>query len=302
MSRRAKEPFIAINCGAISPSLIESELFGHEKGAFTGANKQHRGVFERANGGTLLLDEIGDMPLELQVKLLRVLETGGVQRIGGSETAEIDVRVISATNQNPEEAVRAGRLRQDLMHRLLVFPIEVPSLRERTEDIEFLAHHFLDQINAQDGAEHKKVWSAAALEKLIGHSWPGNVRELRNVVERASIMADLEILDEHIWITREGRSRSAATGPAGPAGPAGRAGPAGPAGPSGPGGEPPSAGAGEESDTVLVEVGMSVAEAEKELIIRTLQSCEGNKTKAAQVLGVSLKTLYNRLNEYASEA
>jgi DNA-binding NtrC family response regulator len=179
------------------------------------------------------------------------------------------------------------------MHRLLVFPIEVPSLRERTEDIEFLAHHFLDQINAQDGAEHKKVWSAAALEKLIGHSWPGNVRELRNVVERASIMADLEILDEHIWITREGLSRSAATGPTGPAGPGG---------PGGPGGEPPSAGAGEESDTVLVEVGMSVAEAEKELIIRTLQSCEGNKTKAAQVLGVSLKTLYNRLNEYASEA
>jgi DNA-binding NtrC family response regulator len=258
MSRRAREPFVPVNCGAVSPTLIESELFGHERGSFTGADRVHKGYFERSNRGTLFLDEITEMPLELQVKLLRVLETGTVMRVGGSDTLKVDVRVIAATNRHPEEAVASGKLREDLLYRLNVFPIHVPSLWERKEDVELLAQHFLNSLNKQEGA--KKEFTRAAIERLRTHRWPGNVRELRNVVQRAFIMAD-----EHIGVD---------TLPLGV-----------------------TEGSGGESGLHL-KVGTSIAEAERRLILATLEHVEGDKKKASDILKISLKTLYNRLNQY----
>jgi two-component system, NtrC family, response regulator HydG len=257
-SRRHKEPFLPINCGAVSPNLIESELFGHERGSFTGADRVHRGYFERANRGTLFLDEITEMPIELQVKLLRVLETGTVTRIGGSELIKVDVRVISATNRKPEEAVTAGKLREDLLYRLNVFPIELPPLRDRGDDIELLAEHFLNLLNKGEGTT--KRWSPSALERLRQHNWPGNVRELRNVVQRAYILAEDEIGPESLPLARGLDERT--------------------------------------NSSLSVRVGMSIAEAERRLILATLEGCGGDKKQAAETLKISLKTLYNRLNEY----
>ncbi len=191
LSRRAKAPFLPLNCGAISPTLIESELFGHERGSFTGAQRRHKGYFERAHTGTLFLDEITEMPIELQVKLLRVLETGAVVRIGGDQAVDVDVRVIAATNRDPLKAVQDGKMREDLLYRLQVFPVMMPPLRERGEDIQLLADYFLGQLNERQGTG--KVWSEDSLDRLRTHSWPGNVRELKNVVHRAFIMADHEI-------------------------------------------------------------------------------------------------------------
>ncbi|MGH6750674.1 MAG: sigma-54-dependent transcriptional regulator, partial [Bradyrhizobium sp.] len=191
LSRRRKGAFVPVNCGAMSPSLIESTLFGHEKGSFTGADRLHRGYFEQASGGTLFLDEVTEMPIELQVKLLRVLETGTVTRLGGEQSIAVDVRVIAATNRVPEQAVREGRLREDLWYRLNVFPIALPPLRQREGDIVALAQHFLTELNQTNGAS--KRWSAAAHDVLQRHAWPGNVRELKNLVHRAFIMAEHEI-------------------------------------------------------------------------------------------------------------
>ena len=191
MSRRAKEAFVPVNCGAVSPTLIESELFGHERGSFTGADRSHRGFFERANRGTLFLDEITEMPPELQVKLLRVLETGTLNRVGGTDMIHVDVRVIAATNRRPDEAIAAGKLREDLLYRLNVLPVELPPLRERRDDIELLAEHFIDELNKESGTA--KRFTAAALQRLRTHSWPGNVRELRNVIHRAYIIAENDI-------------------------------------------------------------------------------------------------------------
>ena len=188
LSRRHKEPFVAVNCGAVSATLIESELFGHERGSFTGADRTHKGVFEQAHRGTLFLDEITEMPVELQVRLLRVLETGTLTRVGGTETLRVDVRVIAATNRRREEAVAAGTLREDLLYRLNVFPIALPPLREREDDVELLAKHFLAELNRAEGAG--KQLTRAALARLRAHAWPGNVRELRNVVQRAFIVAE----------------------------------------------------------------------------------------------------------------
>ena len=263
LSRRHKGDFLPLNCGAISPTLIESELFGHEKGSFTGAQKRHRGYFERASGGSLFLDEITEMPLELQVKLLRVLETNVISRIGGDREIEVDVRVITATNRRPEEAVEDGKLREDLLYRLQVFPIHLPPLRHRGRDLENLAEHFLQVLNKGEGMDKKL--RPEALEKLRTHSWPGNVRELKNVVHRAFIMADDEIGDEEIPLRSDGAGE-AAGGP-----------------------------------LIEVEVGSSIAEAEKKLILATLEENEGNKKESAEVLGISLKTLYNRLNRYKEE-
>jgi DNA-binding NtrC family response regulator len=257
-SRRHKEPFVPVNCGAVSPSLIESELFGHERGSFTGAERVHHGYFERANRGTLFLDEVTEMPIELQVKLLRVLETGSVTRIGGSELLKVDVRVIAATNRQPEEAVAQGKLREDLLYRLNVFPIELPPLRERGEDIELLAEHFLALLNKGDGTS--KHWSPEALERLRQHNWPGNVRELRNVVQRAFILAEDEIGPETLPLARGLDERHHAS--------------------------------------LSIRVGMSIAEAERRLILATLDGCAGDKKRAAETLKISLKTLYNRINEY----
>lgn len=185
-SKRAGKPFVAINCGAIPRDLLESELFGHEKGSFTGAFAQHKGRFEEAHGGTLFLDEIGDMPADMQVKLLRVLEERVVQRIGGKGQIAVDVRILAATHRDIDAAIDAGSFREDLFYRLAVFPIDIPALAERAEDVPLLVGHFL----GQDQAKGRKPvrFSAAAFDRMAEHGWPGNVRELRNFVERASIL------------------------------------------------------------------------------------------------------------------
>jgi two-component system, NtrC family, response regulator AtoC len=188
LSRRKKKPFVPVDCGSMSPTLIESELFGHEKGSFTGADRMHKGVFERAHQGTLFLDEITEMPLALQVKLLRVLETSNIARVGSEKTFPIDVRIIAATNRGLEEAVAEGKLREDLLYRLNVFPIPLPPLRERGDDVERLAEHFLGELNAAAGTTRKL--SAAGRERVRTCSWPGNLRELRNVMQRAFILAE----------------------------------------------------------------------------------------------------------------
>jgi two-component system, NtrC family, response regulator AtoC len=258
LSRRAKAPFLPLNCGAISPTLIESELFGHERGSFTGAQRRHKGFFERAHGGTLFLDEISEMPIELQVKLLRVLETGTVARIGGDEQVDVDVRVIAATNRDPQKAVNEGKMREDLLYRLQVFPVQMPPLSEREGDVDLLAAYFLGQLNERQGTA--KHFSPAALERLRDHSWPGNVRELKNVVHRAFIMADEEITPRCL-------PRQLGDSVAG-------------------------------IRSLHFQVGASISHVEHRLILATLDAYEGNKRKAADVLGVSLKTLYNRLNTY----
>jgi DNA-binding NtrC family response regulator len=255
-SRRHKEPFLPVNCGAVSPTLIESELFGHERGSFTGADRLHRGYMERANRGTLFLDEITEMPWELQVKLLRVLETGKVTRIGGSEPLNVDVRIVAATNRRPDEAVSKGKLREDLLYRINVFPINLPPLRERKEDVELLAEHFLQQLNREH--DTRKDFTRPAVNRLKSHNWPGNVRELRNLVQRAFILAE-----EHIGLDSL-----------------------------------PLGVQENVSSSLSLKVGTSLGEAERRLILATLEECDGDKKKAAEILGISLKTLYNRLNEY----
>ncbi len=264
LSKRRNEPFVAVNCGAVSPTLIESELFGHERGAFTGADSQRTGLFEQANGGTLFLDEVTEMPLELQVKLLRVLETGKLTRVGGSRLMDVDVRIVSATNRDPFQAVEEGVLREDLLYRLRVFPVDLPPLRERHGDIELLAEHFLAGQAKEAGIE--KTFHPDALRAIRAFPWPGNVRELRNAVQRAFIIADdvldIESLPQEI-----------------------------------------TGGAGHRVGGALeLHAGMSIAEAEKILIELTLEANDGDKPAAAEQLGISLKTLYNRLRAYQDEA
>jgi two-component system, NtrC family, nitrogen regulation response regulator NtrX len=193
-SRRSVEAFITLNCASVPAELIESELFGHEKGSFTGATSKHVGKFEQANRGTLFLDEIGDMPLPMQAKLLRVLEEGEIERIGGDKPIKVNVRVVAATHRNLEELVREGQFRQDLFHRIFVFPITMPALRERREDIPMLIEHFAAQVSNQN-AWKPMNFTAEAIELLQGHSWPGNVRELRNLVERLMLLATGEEVD-----------------------------------------------------------------------------------------------------------
>jgi DNA-binding NtrC family response regulator len=264
LSRRRNRPFLAINCGAISPHLMESEIFGHEKGSFTGANRQHQGFFERAHGGTLFLDEVTEMPLDLQVKLLRVLETGTFNRVGSTETQRADVRVIAATNRVPDKAVTEGKLREDLLYRLNVFPIRLPPLRERKEDVSLLADHFLMEICKSEGQE--KRFTPAAYERMNSYEWPGNVRELRNVVQRAFVMASGSTIGDE-WLELDS-NRSVKR---------------------------------EAGQYLSVRVGSPLAEVERSLIFATLEHYGGHKERTAAALGVSLKTLYNRLKEYSSE-
>ena len=205
LSRRRSHPFLAVNCGAISPHLMESEIFGHEKGSFTGADRQHLGFFERTNGGTLFLDEITEMPLDLQVKLLRVLESGTFMRVGSTQVQETDVRIIAATNRNPNEAVAKGKLREDLLYRLNVFPIHLPPLRDRLEDLPLIAEHFLAQISEREGAA-KRI-APEVLERLATYRWPGNVRELRNVVYRAYVMTPGTRIEDDCLPQRRRRRR-----------------------------------------------------------------------------------------------
>jgi len=304
LSRRRSRPFLAVNCGAISPNLIESEIFGHEKGSFTGADRQHLGFFERANGGTLFLDEITEMPQELQVKLLRVLETGRFMRVGSTQSQEADVRVIAATNRSPQDAVSAGKLREDLLYRLNVFPIELPPLRERMSDVALLAQHFLEGISAQEG--EVKRFSPKALDRLGCYPWPGNVRELRNAVQRAYVMATGELIDDE-WMPRAtqalrppGAAQAApALAPVEPiiaAEPPASFAPAPAAAPSASPVAMPSA------ESVTLPIGITMAQAERLLIEATLRHHKYQKERTAAVLGISLKTLYNRLKEYAAES
>lgn len=292
LSRRRKQPFLPVNCGAISPNLIESEIFGHEKGSFTGAERQHLGFFERANGGTLFLDEVTEMPLELQVKLLRVLETGRYMRVGSTQTLEADVRVIAATNREPMQAVAQGRLREDLLYRLNVFPIEMPPLRERLSDVPLLAEHFLVDIARKEGGS--KRFTPRALEHLQTHDWPGNVRELRNAVQRAFIMAVGECIDEQ-WLPPVSR-RSADTSPSETAA-------AVPHGLALPGLQAPLRSAPREGGIpqLTLPIGTSMAVVERAFILATYEHFGQHKERTAVALGISLKTLYNRLKEYQSE-
>ena len=196
LSRRAGNPYLVVNCGALSPALIESELFGHERGSFTGADRVHRGYFERADRGTLFLDEVSEMPPEMQAKLLRVLEAGVVSRVGGEKTIRVDVRIIAASNCDLDSRVDEGRFRADLLYRLKVFPIHLPPLRARTEDIAALARHFLGELSFREGAD--RVFAPGALESLERRAWPGNVRELKNVIHHAYLLSDREIGVEHL--------------------------------------------------------------------------------------------------------
>jgi DNA-binding NtrC family response regulator len=262
-SARRGGPFIAINCGAIPAGLIEAELFGYEKGSFTGAVRAHAGVFERAQGGTLLLDEVTEMPLDMQTRLLRVLETRRFYRVGASAEFASDVRVIASTNRCPLQAVQNGQLREDLLYRLAVFPIHLPPLRSRGNDVDLLAEHFLAELNAQSRTQ--KRLSAAARMTLRQHLWPGNVRELKNCIERAFILGD-QTLELAPLIQSGTASRSA---------------------------DP------EDRERLDIRVGSRIYDMERSLIEATLDYFKGNKRRAADALGCSLKTLYNKLNGYS---
>jgi two-component system, NtrC family, response regulator AtoC len=267
LSRRKKNPFLAVNCGAISSNLIESELFGHEKGSFTGADRQHQGFFERASGGTLFLDEVTEMPLDLQVKLLRVLETGSFMRVGSTTLLSSDVRIIAATNRPPAQAVATGKLREDLFYRLNVFPIELPPLYKRGDDVILLAEDFLNKLCQAENVN--KEFTSNALKSLVKYSWPGNVRELRNAVQRAHIMAKENLIDATWLPVNEGLSVADEISQE-------KAAPA----------------------QITIPVGTSLSAAEELLILATLKQFGNHREKTAAALGISFKTLYNRLREY----
>jgi DNA-binding NtrC family response regulator len=265
LSLRATMPFVAINCAAIPDTLLESEIFGHEKGAFTGATDRRQGCFELADRGTLFLDEIAEMMPATQVKLLRVLQERAFRRLGGRQEQKVDVRIIAATNMDPSEAVRSGKLRDDLYYRLNVVSIALPPLRERREDLPLLVQAFLSEFASKAGKPIAAV-DQDAMRVLERYAWPGNVRELRNVIERATILAKGEFIDpSHL---------------------------------------PPALFAGDEQDqpTLAITPGTTVDEAERQLIELTLQHTHDNKTRAAEILGISLKTLHNKLNRFRGKA
>ncbi|MGF1572550.1 MAG: sigma-54-dependent transcriptional regulator [Sumerlaeia bacterium] len=262
-SNRKNKPFVAVNCGALSQSLLESELFGHEKGAFTGALSQRAGRFEAANKGTIFLDEIGETTPEFQVKLLRVLQEQEFERVGGQKIVKVDVRIIAATNRDLKEEVKQGRFREDLYYRLNVINIKLPPLRERQDDVALLVHHFLIQFNKENG--RNLTLSPKAMDLLQGYNWPGNVRQLRTMMESICILTSgKEILPANL--------------------------------------PPDIAGEQEPQHHLKLRVGMTVREAEQELIRATLAKLNGNKAKAARVLGLGRKTLYRKLEEYELEA
>lgn len=252
--------YVATNCGAFSKELIGSELFGHEKGAFTGAVGRKSGVFEQAENGTLFLDEITEMPIDMQPNLLRVLENKVVIRVGGTKTIPVNCRVVSATNRAMEEIAQSKVLREDIYFRLAVFPITIPPLRERKEDIPLLATYFIEELNRENDTAF--LWDQNQLDTLMAYDWPGNIRELRHFVHRAAIMSDPEKADIELPKTIE------------------------------------SPFAKKQSTTPAVQAGRTIEDVEKELIYATLEKVNGNKTLAADMLGISTKTLYNRLHAY----
>lgn len=267
LSSRKAKPFVAINCSAIPETLIESEIFGHEKGAFTGALERRAGCFELAEEGTLLLDEIGEMPIATQAKLLRVLEDRKFRRLGSKVETEANVRVLAATNKIPEEAVASGQLRNDLYYRLNVFNIHMPPLREHKEDLPDLVEALIDDLNEKHGTEVSAL-DESVMKAFQSYSWPGNVRELRNTIERAVILAGGRVVETKHLPPGFGTAqvRTAETDP----------------------------------NAIHLGVGTTVEEAERQLILRTLASTSNNKTRAAEILGISLKTLHNKLKEYGS--
>jgi DNA-binding NtrC family response regulator len=261
-SPRRGGPFIAINCGAIPAGMVEAELFGYEKGSFPGAVRAHAGVFERAEGGTLLLDEVTEMPLDMQTRLLRVLESRKFYRVGASTALTSDFRVIAATNRCPLQAVQSGQLREDLLYRLAVFPVAMPPLRTRGADVELLAEHFLAELNARGRTQ--KRFSALARMMLRQHNWPGNVRELKNCIERAFILGDT-VLELAPLIPGGARDNDQIN----------------------------------DDKRLNIRVGSRIYDMERSLIEATLDYFKGNKRRAADALGCSLKTLYNKLNGYS---
>ena len=270
LSPRKTRPFVAVNCAAIPETLIESEIFGHEKGAFTGAAERRAGCFELASGGTLLLDEIGDMPIGTQAKLLRVLEERKVRRLGARTEQDVDVRVLAATNRDPGTAVAEGHLRSDLFYRLNVFNIHMPPLRNHLEDLPAMAEAILNEMNQKHGRKVSGV-ATSMLDRLMSYDWPGNARELRNAIERAVILCpDGAPLDAGHLPPGFGKTKA-------------------PLAPS------------FDADVIPLQVGITVDQAERLLILRTLDATGQNKTRAAEILGVSLKTLHNKLKEYRTE-
>ncbi len=268
LSPRSKRPFVAVNCAAIPETLIESEIFGHEKGAFTGAVERRAGCFELASGGTLLLDEIGEMPSGTQAKLLRVLEERKLRRLGARTEQDVDVRVLAATNRDPGEAVAEGQLRPDLYYRLNVFNIHMPPMREHMEDLPAMAEAMLVQMNQKHGRRVSGV-APSMLDRLMAYDWPGNARELRNMIERAVVLcADGAPLDAGHLPAAFGKSQARAAQALDPA-------------------------------VVQVRVGSTVDEMERLLILRTLEATGQNKTRAAEILGISLKTMHNKVKEYS---
>jgi len=261
-SKRNQKPYIPVNCAAIPATLLESELFGHEKGAFTGAVARKEGYFEMTDGGTLFLDEIGEMDAELQSKLLRVLEDGCFRRLGGTQEIAVDVRVIAATNKDLEEAVEEGSFREDLFYRLNVFNIQLPPLRERGEDIPLLIQAFTEEFNVKNDKNIKGI-SSDALKILRNYSFPGNVRELKNVIERAVIVSRNDVIEPE---DLPEAIQSKAT----------------------------------KAPVLEFRLGQSIEEVEKQFLFHTINYVDGNKTKAAKMLGISLKTLHNKLNKYKS--
>lgn len=260
-SDRADKPFVAINCGALPENLIESELFGHRKGAFTGADEQRQGLFEVADGGTLFLDEVGELPKSTQSTLLRVLESGEIRRVGDNQPFQVDVRIVCATHRELGKMVADGEFRQDLMYRINTFEIQLPPLRDRVEDIPKLAHHLLGRHRPEASPENRRLEHAlddSAIQLLQSHSWPGNIRELANVIEHASIICDgLPITADDL---------------------------------------PRHFGSSSSPTISMATAGKSLREIEMNTIHATLEQFNGNKTAAAQQLGISLKTLYNKLN------
>jgi DNA-binding NtrC family response regulator len=262
LSPRANQLFIAINCAAVPETLMESELFGHEKGAFTGAADRRIGCFELANNGTLLLDEIADMPFLLQAKLLRVLEDKKVRRLGSTKEISVDVRVIAATNKDPVKTVQQGTLREDLLYRLNVITIKLPALRDHREDIPLLVQHMIDELSKRHDKTARLI-SPEATEALLAHHWPGNIRELRNVIERAVVICKGEQIEKrHLPFHITGQEPS------------------------------PTA------DAVMIPIGMPLEEVERRVILSTLARADYNKTRTAETLRISLKTLHNKLKAY----
>ncbi|MCB2201349.1 sigma-54 dependent transcriptional regulator [bacterium] len=261
-SNRYEMPFIRLNCAVLPENLVESELFGYEKGAFTDAKKTTRGRFELADGGTLLLDEISEMPMNLQAKLLRVIQEREFERVGSSQTIQVDVRLIATSNRNLKEEIAAGRFREDLYYRLDVVPIHIPTLAERKEDIPLLATHFIQKSNEQNGRSVKGI-DDGALKLLMRYNWPGNVRQLENYIERAVITAREEYLTEDDF--------------------------------------PASLAYGEAGNGAGLQVPMTLEEGKRYLILKTLEKCQGNKTRAAELLGITTRTIRNILKDFDGE-